>query len=652
MKKYLIGSAIVLSLVIGVGAQTASALTSVEAEAIISALSLDASKAAAIRALVTGGSAPAASVSFSRNLTVGSTGSDVTALQQFLVSRGFLTMPAGTAYGYFGALTKSAVAAYQASTGLPSTGYFGPMTIAKISASGVVTVPSTPGTSTNCPAGMTCTPVGGVVNDGDEGQLTDIEEMGSIASEDADEGEEDVQVLGVEVEAEDSDMTIDRIDVDFTAPGSGSDNLDDYITEVTLWIDGQKVATQDVDEADEDDDVYSFRFSGLSSRISEGEVGEIVVAVSAVNNIDSSDTGSWTVEIPENGIRATDEAGISETYVSSSDDLEETFSVGSAAGGELDFTEADENPDAGIVSVSEESDTTDVLLLALELEADESDLTISEIPFHIVSSGANVSEIVKSLKVVHGSNTLDSQSISSVASTSRYIVFEDLDLEIGDGDTEVIMLYATINDLEGSFGEGDSVWATASSSNQWDVEDENGDSVTPSGNVTGDAQTFYSEGITVSLVSTDEERTFTGDDSGEKDRATYTIKFDVKAADEDVWLDIDTVNDASPTTSTDGVAWASTTNSTGTTSTVSATLSIDDTTDSNGNSYGYRVRKGDTATFTLKVDIEAGSDGSTGVRLTGFKWGTTTPSSDTSLGNLYNFDLGTFKTDQISLNLF
>lgn len=68
----------------------------------------------------------APAVSFYRDLTVGSEGADVTALQDYLIARGFLSMPAGVAKGYFGALTQSAVARWQAAVGLtPAAGYFG-----------------------------------------------------------------------------------------------------------------------------------------------------------------------------------------------------------------------------------------------------------------------------------------------------------------------------------------------------------------------------------------------------------------------------------------------------------------------------------------------------------------------------------------------
>src|SRR3989344_6619570 len=52
--------------------------------------------------------APVSSFNFTRNLTVGSRGDDVVALQNILISKGHLA--AGLNTGYFGNLTKAAVA--------------------------------------------------------------------------------------------------------------------------------------------------------------------------------------------------------------------------------------------------------------------------------------------------------------------------------------------------------------------------------------------------------------------------------------------------------------------------------------------------------------------------------------------------------------
>src|SRR3989344_1332039 len=75
---------------------------------------------------------------FLYDMSVGSTGVQVANLQTWLIDHGF-NIPAitsGLAYkGYFGAQTKAAVMRYQASVGVPNTGYVGPLTRGRINAS-------------------------------------------------------------------------------------------------------------------------------------------------------------------------------------------------------------------------------------------------------------------------------------------------------------------------------------------------------------------------------------------------------------------------------------------------------------------------------------------------------------------------------------
>ena len=72
---------------------------------------------------------------FSNDLSVGARGSDVSALQSWLINNGF-DIPAislgGVARGYFGAQTKLAVMKYQLANGIPNTGYVGRLTRAKL----------------------------------------------------------------------------------------------------------------------------------------------------------------------------------------------------------------------------------------------------------------------------------------------------------------------------------------------------------------------------------------------------------------------------------------------------------------------------------------------------------------------------------------
>lgn len=102
-------------------------------------------------------SAGATACTFTRALTVGARGDDVTCLQEYLASSGHLSV---SATGYFGNLTKAAVAAWQADNGVsPAVGYFGSISRAKYAAvAGSVATPTTPTTPTTTTP-TTTTPV-------------------------------------------------------------------------------------------------------------------------------------------------------------------------------------------------------------------------------------------------------------------------------------------------------------------------------------------------------------------------------------------------------------------------------------------------------------------------------------------------------------
>ncbi len=101
-------------------------------------------------------------VTFSRNLSVGASGSDVISLQDFLETGGFLKMPQGVAKGYFGQLTRKALIAYQTSVRISATGYFGPITRGRLNGK--------EGNST--PSITVYSPSGGSLNRGSIEQIT------------------------------------------------------------------------------------------------------------------------------------------------------------------------------------------------------------------------------------------------------------------------------------------------------------------------------------------------------------------------------------------------------------------------------------------------------------------------------------------------
>ncbi|MDQ2932893.1 MAG: peptidoglycan-binding protein, partial [bacterium] len=97
--------------------------------------------------------AAAQGVTFTTNLTVGSTGPQVVALQTWLLANGHAipALSSGVAAkGYFGSQTKAAVMKYQFANGIPNTGFVGPLTRAALNAGS--------NQFSNCPTGVTCTP--------------------------------------------------------------------------------------------------------------------------------------------------------------------------------------------------------------------------------------------------------------------------------------------------------------------------------------------------------------------------------------------------------------------------------------------------------------------------------------------------------------
>jgi len=114
-----------------------------------------------LQALQGSASTQSSSYSFTRDLTLGSKGADVTALQQFLVSGAYLQMPAGVAYGYFGSLTQAAVVRWQGAAGVyPTAGYFGPKSRAAIAlAVGTGTGTGTGGVVVSGPSSVALSPM-------------------------------------------------------------------------------------------------------------------------------------------------------------------------------------------------------------------------------------------------------------------------------------------------------------------------------------------------------------------------------------------------------------------------------------------------------------------------------------------------------------
>ena len=306
----------------------------------------------ATSALVIGAFAMSASAYvFSNYLSVGSTGNDVVALQSFLVSKGFLTMPAGVAEGYFGSLTKAAVVAYQASVSLPSTGYVGPMTVKVLNAggstasTGAATCPAgyscaqtTPVTFA-CPSGWTCTPLAGttggtvtgastatgITTPGVQGILS--VSQGPISNSVANAGQLKVPVLDIRMQAQFPDLSVQSLQLDL----GSSTSLYNFVYSNLYLVDpstGNVLATIALNPStvvQSGNNEYIVSVTGFNFIVPKGTYKDLVVEADLYNQINnnytsgctvsctpSNGSGQWTIGIDGNGIRAVDGSGVSD----------------------------------------------------------------------------------------------------------------------------------------------------------------------------------------------------------------------------------------------------------------------------------------------------------------------------------------------------
>jgi len=538
-------SAVALVLGVAVAPAPAAAQTTAELQALIASLQ---SQIAALTAQLGGGSSMAVSTTFTRDLTLGSTGEDVKALQVFLNSKGYTVATTGAgAPGmestYFGTRTQAALAAYQAANGIaPAAGYFGPKTRAAVSAAGG----STTGGSTT--GGST---TGGSTSlSGGSGSINSAEFISGLNNEEVGEDEEDVEVAGLRIEADDgSDIEVTAVTLNFSKSTGATHDFRKYAADVSIWLDGEELARVDGEDFTDDNNYDKTVSLDRGGVIKAGEKGDLIVMVSGISNLDSADeTDKWTVEFE--GVRFRDGSGavISDTSTGDiNDGTGRTFSFESfatAADVELKARISSDTPDAQTVAADADKDTDGVELLVFTLKAEGSDIEVKDIPITFATStggtATRLSHIANTVYFEIDGTDYASSTAGAVASTTGDIItFDDVDFTIDEGDTVTVRVLADINDFDASFVAGDGILAKYTSTNSQYVvaEDATGEDLTDSektGTATGEYQNFYENGI--SAVFKSGSATNVVVEGNDDDYIQLVTKFDITALGENAYI--------------------------------------------------------------------------------------------------------------------
>lgn len=638
---------------------SASAQTTADLQAQIQALL---AQIATLQAQLGGGSSTSGlycSFSFTRDLSVGATGADVMDLQKFLNSAGFTVAAsgvgsAGMETSYYGSLTAQAVSKFQqahaaeilAPLGLTSgTGYFGASSRAKARMLCDSTPAPTPGDDDDDDSGS-----GSGDLSGGEGDITVT--RGTVSGGSMSEGESD-EVFSFEVEAEDSDVEVQRIEISFeNDETSGAQEKPWRVFQsVSLEVDGDEIASMDVDSSSDwsevtgtvsgsaTNDEYKVRFTGLDYVIEEDEEVEFVVVVTAQDNLDSNDDDeTWNVQLTTDAVRAVDGVGINNYAPSSS--LLDTFEVESSSV-TFDFSASSDNPDSSPIVVSTTTKTNKVGILVFDAEAEDGAVMVEDAVITLTTSDT-IADVFATLYLYMDGELVGTESVSSGT-----VTFDNIDLEISEGDHE-FEVKADLDASQNAYADGTTISATADAS-AWDVEAKgSGDSVTVSTDATGNTHYLYTTTPGIVVSSTSIAKTSSIGTNVTAEQATATIKFDVTAYGQDIYI-VNATNEYDTDTN-DGVVYQVNPN-TGTQPTASAVLTAGSNATLQSGSTTWKVNKGNTATFTLTVNLtQASNAGFANVSLEAVEWALSNTDATNGAHVTYRFFDEDDKTDNVYLD--
>src|SRR3989344_4240335 len=539
------------TLVFGSFIPMAGAVTIAELQAQINALM---AQLAALQ-----GSTVSTGTTFTQNLTVGSTGAEVTALQQVLVAQGRLVMPAGVAMGYFGSLTQAAVASWQTSNGVsPAAGYWGPISRAKYAS-----MAGTPGTTV---PGSTV----GIATPGVEGTLTATLNPSPASGTKVYEGGSKTAVLGIKIEADISDIRVERVKVQLDATTSGNSDQQFYtkIADMMYVMDGSTVLASSVLDSTtvvKEGSAYYMTIAGFSFLVPKDTTKVLTIAIDPKASWDSTyDSDTWTLTVPANGVRGVDGAGINQyspTAALTAQSFTSTADVVDSAA--LTVSLATDSPKVSqvIANSGGSSNEKDNLVLAkINFKAEDDQVKVTDLTADITRSGTQTTATATTAYiyeggtisggVISGGTLVGSAAVAGTTLPLGTAAFTNIDWIIPADTTKTLTLAIDVDSAGVAFTSfAGSVGSTTAVATAVASENSAGSSITETGAGEGRFVTVRKIGPEVTLVS----KSVTTDGvaqgapaAGLTSTSTLTATFNIKIKAVGGTLNLGTVASTSP----------------------------------------------------------------------------------------------------------
>ncbi len=563
IKRTIITTILALALVATVAPAAAQADTLSSLMAQISALQ---AQIASLQGGANAGTGLCAGVTFTRTLAVGSTGSDVKCLQQMLSVK--------PTSGYFGPVTLAAVREYQESKGFVPANQVGPQTRQALNASLSAVTPagnfpagctSTAGFSTttglscsspvgNFPAGcasatgfssttgVSCSTGTGTV--GGTGFLTTPELSASPASNANIIATSNVPVLGVDVRATGSDITVNSAEVELTViknaasqefPAIAVQNL--YVYDGSTLLGTYPVNTSTVLTGSNSTEYYMI-LSGFRFVAPVNTTKSLTITADFTPGLETNRV--LTINLFDQGLRGVDGSGAYTTASalvnaatvsgatvtnSTSNYRQQTVTYTTVGSSTLTVSIDPSTPASTDVAINHTSGTTDVPVSVLDAKSTTGASKITSVVLTVQGTLPATGK-VNALKLYDGSILLGSQSLSSAASGAT-ATFSNLSIPVAQDATKALTVKVDVAAGTNAINATTLKVNLASSAITYQTPALS--STTATGTAAGNYMYFYDGGATaIGLVSTSIAYTPNSTTSG-SGLATGVLTFSFKA---------------------------------------------------------------------------------------------------------------------------
>ena len=435
-----LGFTIALGLV-GVVSTSAKADTVSDLQAQIANLTAQLSK-------LSGSSAVTSATTFNTNLTVGSKGAEVTALQNFLIAGGYKIAAGAT--GTFGPQTTAALAAYQTANGItPAAGYFGAITRAKVNGS-ASTVSST--SSSTSPSSTS------VVADGTDGSITLGTSSFVTSSQTLKKGDMNKPIIAVQAQATAGPVTVTRFDVHFSSRPwllFSSVSLTDSSGKVlaTKTLSSSADATEVTVGSD-----YLVRMDGINTVVTPGTTATLVVNASVLAASDKISGQTVTVSVPTGSVRTINGKGYTDSLGIANTSSVTLSSTGSTADAYTRISPS--TPDTQTTNISTSNVTSDQVLGVFDVKVQNQGATINGLTFNI-NDGVNLpaTSLFQNVRLFQG-NTLVGGASTFSAANPGVVTFTNISLPLTQDAWTSLTLKADVIATTSSFSASSTIVAS------------------------------------------------------------------------------------------------------------------------------------------------------------------------------------------------